>query len=172
MEELPTQEPKLNAAEERERTLIGQFSNLTERQWVRAAVTILLAVSSTWFLLHALSDFEVLPGQFVLFDGMPELMARIVLGMAGVIATGFQAYYWSKSLSQKKNVKLAINHYVRNRMQFLLLAMELFNADPSPENMRMLKQARVECELLIREVDLIVEEKLKVPSSAIPKTRS
>ncbi|MHB8566092.1 MAG: hypothetical protein ACYC7D_10685 [Nitrososphaerales archaeon] len=149
------------------------ISRLKKGPNLRLILTCLLAASSLWFLAHAISDLFYHSSPFFLFEGTPEIFIRLGLGACGIIATAFQAYYWKKSIVDKESVKLAINHYVRNRMQFLTLALELYQSDPSPENLAVLSQAKLECEQLVREVDLIVQERLHAPKTVqvIPETR-
>ncbi|HZW57509.1 MAG TPA: hypothetical protein VFF30_14575 [Nitrososphaerales archaeon] len=141
----------------------GILSKFKEELRIRLLVTITLALSSTWLLVHALVDaFGNQPATSFFYNPAAEVV-RILLGIAGIVATALQAYYWKRSIVDKTDLKIAINHYVKNRMQFLLLTIELYNMDSSQENLAMLFKAREECQELVKEVDLIVREKRRAP---------
>ncbi|HZW58503.1 MAG TPA: hypothetical protein VFF30_19605 [Nitrososphaerales archaeon] len=138
-------------------------SKLGRELQIRLVVTSILAVSSAWLLIHALLDSAGYEPAVSFFNYPSAEVVRIALGVAGIVATGLQAYYWKKSIVNKTDLKLAINHYVRNRTQFLLMAIELYNMDPSQENLATLFKAREETLQLVKEVDLIVQDKLHAP---------
>lgn len=133
---------------------------------MRGVVTLLLsamivmAFSSVWLTYQAIAAFTA---QFpFLFDTNWAITFRFVLGSAATITTVCVAFYVFRVVRLRDEMKVSVSHYVRNRLQILMLHLEMLESTDYEQNLVHISHAQEACRSALKELDLIATEKLLV----------
>jgi hypothetical protein len=99
-------------------------------------------------------------------SGRPDFMdylmnaseERVISGVAGGILVSsplILLVYLSRARESKRGMGEAMNHHSRNRVQAILLRLELLESDASPRDLPMIKEAERSCYALIDSIEEI-----------------
>jgi signal transduction histidine kinase len=118
-----------------------------------------MSISTTWFLLDAVLGMDpaakIASASFI----VETAPVRLVFASVSAAAIFYVLSYVVKQNRLKSALKASINHYVRNELTVLTLALDLYQADPTPEAYAALAKATEGMKELVKDLDGILKEK-------------
>jgi hypothetical protein len=118
-----------------------------------------MSISTVWFLLDAFLGLDpatrVISSSFLVYTAP----VRLVLAGLSAIAIFYVLEFIIRQSRLKAALKISVNHHVRNELQVMTLALDLYEADPSPESHEELRKATNDISELVKRLDDILDEK-------------